>query len=126
MPNNRMQPDFGKLRLPQPLMRTLCGFIDMSEKWANEMSIEAIQEFYKATFTDETLQKRLIVLTELEDFIETAVIVGKENGYEFTINEMHSTMDGYGPSDTFKDEEFESKWVEKILEIGWVPLGYSR
>jgi len=23
--NNRMQSDFGKLRLPQPLMRALCG-----------------------------------------------------------------------------------------------------
>jgi len=28
-PNNRMQPDFGKLRLPQPLMRALVATGDI-------------------------------------------------------------------------------------------------
>jgi len=92
----------------------------------NEMSIEAVKEFYKATFDDKTLQATLIELTDIEDFIKTAAVVGRESGYIFTINEMKSTMDGYGPSDTFKDVEFESKWVRKIMEMGWVPLGYSR
>ena len=34
MPNNRMQPDFGKLRLPQPLMRALCCVNMNHEKWS--------------------------------------------------------------------------------------------
>jgi predicted ribosomally synthesized peptide with nif11-like leader len=92
----------------------------------SEMSIEAVKKFYKATFDDKTLQEALIEPTDIEDFIETAVVVGRENGYEFNVNEMQSTMDGFGLSETYKDEEFESKWVQKIMEMGWVPLGYSR
>jgi len=90
------------------------------------MSIEAVKEFYKATFDDKTLQAKLIELTDFDDFFETAVTVGRESGYIFSTNEMKSTMDGYGPSDTFKEVEIESEWVRKIMEMGWVPLGYSR
>ena len=90
------------------------------------MSVEAVKEFYKATFDDKTLQAKLVELTDLENFIETAVEVARESGYVFTTNEMKSTMDGYGASNTFKDVEFESKWVRKIMEMGWVPLGSSR
>ena len=90
------------------------------------MTIEAVKEFYKATFEDETLQNKLLEPTDIVDFIETAVEIGRENGYEFTMNEMQSTMDGYGPSKSFEGIEMESKWIKKIIEMGWVPLGYSR
>jgi len=90
------------------------------------MTIEAVKEFYKATFEDETLQKKLSELTDIDDFIKIAVEVGRENGYEFTMNEMQSTMDGYGPSKSFEGIEMESEWIKKIMEMGWVPLGYSR
>ena len=90
------------------------------------MSIEAVKDFYKATFDNAALQEDLIDLTDIDDFIKNAVEVGKKHGYIFTYNEMKSTMDGYGQSDTFKDVDFESEWVSKIVEMGWVPLGYSR
>jgi hypothetical protein len=90
------------------------------------MTIEAVKEFYTATFEDETLQKKLLEPSDVEDFIKTAVEVGRENGYEFDFNEMQSTMDGYGPSKSFEGIEMESEWIRKIMEMGWVPLGYSR
>ena len=90
------------------------------------MTIEAVKKFYKATFEDETLQKKLLEPTDIENFVETAVEVGRENGYEFTKDEMQSTMDGYGRSKSFEGIEMESEWIKKIMEMGWVPLGYSR
>ena len=90
------------------------------------MTIEAVKEFYKATFEDDTLQKKLLGLTNVEIFMKVAVEVGRENGYEFTMDEMQSTMDGFGPSKSFEGIEMESEWVKKIMEMGWVPLGYSK
>ena len=90
------------------------------------MSIDNVQKFYNYTFNNEQVQNALMHTKTFEEFVALALELGNMHGYSFTKNELLSTMDGFGCSSSFEDVEWGDKWVKKIMEIGWVPLGYTR
>ncbi len=75
--NNRMQPDFGKLRFPQPLMR---GVRFLSAKYMTDSNEEIVLQFFSRTPWD--------ISTLWEKFL---VVLGDE------LNEMPSKLDANDP-----------------------------
>ena len=90
------------------------------------MSVDAIKVFYEHTLNDESVQNQLIETNSIDDFINLSVKLGGELGYSFSEEEMRSTMSGLGESKAFSNLDFGSKWINKVMEVGWVPLGYSK
>ena len=90
------------------------------------MSVEAVKEFYEFSLHEKSIQDQLIKTTTIDDFISLSVKLGNQFGYVFSENDMSSTMSGLGESQAFSDLDFGSPWINKIMEIGWVPMGYSK
>lgn len=90
------------------------------------MSIEEIKEFYNFTFSDDSVQRDLINTRTVDEFVDLALKLGSDRGYYFTKDEFISTMDGFGFNRSFSEICFDNKWIEKIMQVGWVPLGYTR
>ncbi|MBL4759494.1 MAG: Nif11-like leader peptide family natural product precursor [Mariprofundaceae bacterium] len=90
------------------------------------MSLEAIKEFYQFTFSDLSIQSQLTNTEGTENFVDMAVKLGRKYRYDFSKDEMYSTMSGLGETDAFNGVCFDNDWVKKIMEVGWVPMGYSR
>ena len=89
------------------------------------MSTEDIQKFYRSTFDDFSIQEKLIATKGRVEFINVAVELGSERGFNFSVAEMQQTMDEFS-EDRSVHESIEDPWVRKIMGIGWVPIGYSR
>ncbi len=90
------------------------------------MSVDAVKNFYKYTLINELGQDQLVDANSIDEFINLSVMLGNELGYSFSEEEMRSTMNGLGESKAFSDLDFGSKWINKVMEVGWVPLGYSK
>lgn len=90
------------------------------------MSIDAVKKFYEFTLDNEYVQNQLIETNNIDEFINLSVQLGREFDHIFSEQEMKSTMNGLGESKAFSDVDFGSKWINKVMEVGWVPLGYSK
>ena len=90
-----------------------------------KMSTEDIQKFYRSTFDDLSIQEKLIATNGRVEFIDVAVEIGSNQGFNFSIAEMQQTMDEFGEARSVH-ESMEDPWVRKIMGIGWVPIGYTR
>jgi hypothetical protein len=89
------------------------------------MSTDELQKFYRSTFDDLLIQKKLIATKGRVEFINTAIEIGKNRGFNFSVEEMQQTMDEFGENRSV-NESIEDPWIRKIMDIGWVPVGYSR
>ena len=90
------------------------------------MSLAQIQEFYNFTFRNERVQEELIETSTIDEFVSSAIKLGRENGFSFTREEFISTMSGLGQTSIFDSNDFDNDWIRKVMQMGWVPLGYSR
>jgi hypothetical protein len=90
------------------------------------MSVDAIKIFYEHTLNNESVQSQLIKTNGTDEFINLSVKLGGELGHAFSEEEMRSTMSGLAESKASSDLDFGSKWINKVMEVGWVPLGYSK
>lgn len=90
------------------------------------MSVMQVKEFYDFTFQDESIQRQLIETTTIDEFVAMAVKLGKENGYIFSKEDLTSTLSGFDQTKIFDDVNFGNEWIKKIMQIGWVPAGYTR
>ena len=90
------------------------------------MSIKQVKEFYDFTFQNEEVQRELIKTKTLDEFVTCAIKLGQESGYSFSYEEFMSTMNKLGETSIFDDVAFENEWIKKIMQIGWVPKGYTR
>ena len=90
------------------------------------MSIDAIKEFYNYTFEDKSIQRALIDTKTTDEFVDRAIELAANYGYSFTKNEFVKTMDGFGINTSFSEVHFDNEWIKKVMQVGWVPLGYTR
>lgn len=90
------------------------------------MSDDNVKRFYEFICREKSLQSQLIDAGSVASFIDVAIGLGKKHGYIFSKEEMSKTMNGIPNAKVFKDIDFDDPWAKKILEIGWVPLGYTR
>ena len=90
------------------------------------MSNQEVARFYDYTFEDEGIQQQLLETQGLDGFMNKVLEIASQRGFEFTRGELESTFDGMGERSTFDHIDFGSKWVSKIMSLGWVPKGYTR
>ena len=90
------------------------------------MSINAVKNFYKFTFQNEDVQKYLMKTSNTKEFSTLCVQVAEQFGYIFSKEEMDFTITPLKDSNASENIDFGSPWINKIMEIGWTPLGYSR
>jgi hypothetical protein len=85
-----------------------------------------IVRFYDATFADSALQETLLSARDLEEFKTVILAEAKKRGFSFSRALLDETFDGFGVRDTFSGVDFGSRWISKIMSLGWVPKGYTR
>lgn len=56
------------------------------------MSQEALTQFIQLVFSDALLQEQLREITDINDFIERVVRLGKEYDLEFTANDVDDAL----------------------------------
>jgi Nif11 domain len=71
------------------------------------MSKETLDLFFESLMTDMELQRTLMKIENFEEFTEIAQKIGRERGYNFTMEEMENYI---------KEEMFQGSMTEKDLD----------
>jgi hypothetical protein len=90
------------------------------------MSKKEVIRFYERAYIDDAIQQELLATKGRQAFIDKALELASAMGFNFTKNELQSTFEGKGEVNYFDDIDFGSKWISKIIALGWVPKGHSR
>ncbi len=82
-----------------------------------------LQKFYQNLLKNNEQRAKLINCATIEDFSRSIMELAKEQGYVFSRQELDETFSPFGGG---CDIVMGDQWIQKIMEMGWSPLGYSR
>jgi hypothetical protein len=85
---------------------------------------EDLKNWFLFILKNQNIKDELVECSTKEEFVDRIFELAKKNNYLFTRPELEETFDPFGEIPLSSEEE--DKWIQKLLEMGWSPLGYSR